>query len=31
MILLSDELLLIATNSKGFANGRKSTIIKETI
>ena len=31
MILLSDELLLIATNSNGFANGRKSTIIKETI
>ena len=31
MILLLEELLLIATNSKGFANRRKSIIIKETI
>ena len=31
MILVSEELLLIATNSKGFANRRKSIIIKETI
>ena len=31
MILLLEKLLLIATNSKGFANRRKSIIIKETI
>ena len=31
MILILEELLLIATNSKGFANRRKSIIIKETI